>query len=103
MNYDITSHTRMSDTEQLPKAPASSFRKRPVKLAYDKNEYYTFRMPSEKDFLLGGFESQDLFGAKKGIQQSPHIKAQSDLDNNMLWMFGGLTILALFGEFKGKA
>ena len=57
MNYDITSHTRMENTEALPKAPASAFRKRPVKLQYDKNEYYTFRMPSEKDFLLGGFEA----------------------------------------------
>jgi hypothetical protein len=57
MNYDITSHTKVESTEQLPKVPASAFRKRPVKLSYDKNEYYTFRMPSEKDFLLGGFDS----------------------------------------------
>ena len=40
------------DGSSLPRAPSSAFRKRPVRLQYDKNEYYTFRLPSENAFLL---------------------------------------------------
>ncbi len=31
----------------LPQAPANPYRKRPLKLKYDKQEYYSFRLPSE--------------------------------------------------------
>lgn len=31
----------------LPKAPANPYKKRPVKLKYDRNEFYSFRLPSE--------------------------------------------------------
>ena len=74
-NLDITESHKFKNPESLPKAPNTAFRKRPVRLTYDKNEYYTFRMPSENDFLLSSFDSQDLFGKRKGINQSPHIKA----------------------------
>ena len=41
----------------LPKAPQNPYRKRPVKLIYDKNDFQMFRLPSEKAFLLSGFDS----------------------------------------------
>lgn len=40
----------------LPKAPANPYKKRPVKLVYDKNEYYNFRLPSEHHFLLSSYD-----------------------------------------------
>ena len=40
------------DASTLPLAPKSAFRKRPVRLDYDKNEYWMFRLPSESAFLL---------------------------------------------------
>ena len=62
------------DGESLPHAPKNPYRKRPVKLIYDKNDYHMFRLPSEKAFLLGGMDHNELFGARKGIDHSPHIR-----------------------------
>ena len=73
------------ETHGLPLAQKSAFRKRPAKLSYDPNEYHMFRLPSENSFLLSGFDKDEIFGKRKGIQHSPHIKAQTDLDSNMLW------------------
>ena len=61
--------------EALPKAPANPFRKRPTKIIYDKNEYHMFKLPSEKHFLLSGFDYETLFGYKKGMSHSSHLKA----------------------------
>ena len=36
--------------ESLPHAPANPYRKKPVKLVYDKNEFHMFKLPSEKAF-----------------------------------------------------
>ena len=46
-----------------------------------------FRLPSEETFLLDSFNKDELFGKRKGITNSPHIKAQSDLDSNLIWAF----------------
>ena len=71
-NYDITTPTKINATD-LPLAPQSAFRKRPVKLSYDKNEYHMFRLPSEDGFLLGSMDRDELFGKRKGVSHSPHI------------------------------
>ena len=91
------------DSSALPRAPVSAFRKRPVKLAYDKNEYWMFRLPSEQAFLLGSFDTADIFGKRKGITHSPHIKAQTDLDTNLLYLIGGVTLLMLATEIRRHA
>ena len=72
--YDIT-HGSKVQTEGLPIAPLSAFRKRPVKLTYDVNEFHMFRLPSEDGFLLGGMDRDEMFGKRKGITHSPHIQA----------------------------
>ncbi len=36
----------------LPAAPRNPYRKRPTKIAYQKNDYLRFRLPSEEAFLL---------------------------------------------------
>ena len=99
-NYDIMEGTRTHHDLGLPKAPVNPYKKRPVKLKYDKNEYYTFRLPSEQHFLLGSFEHKDLFGAREGINHSPHIKAQINLDDNLLWLWFIVTILMMGFEAK---
>ena len=84
-------------------APRSAFRKRPTKLTYDKNEFHMFRLPSEDGFLLGSFDRDDLFGKRKGIDHSPHIKAQTDLDSNLIWAYGAITLLLACYELKNHA
>jgi len=79
---------------QLPHTPMNPYRKRPVKLVYDKNEYHMFRLPSEKAFLLGSFDHEDLFGHRKGMNHSPHIRAQMNMDSNLVWC---LAIVMGFG------
>ena len=49
-------------SNSLPRTPHSPYRKRPVKLRYDKNDFHMFRLPSEKNFLLSSFDYEDLFG-----------------------------------------
>ena len=90
---DLYAGTRI-DSTGIPRAPATAFRKRPVKLEYDKNEYYTFRLPSEDAQLLAPFDKEELFGKYDGVNYSPHIKSQVELDTKLLWVIGGLTILA---------
>ena len=89
--------------EGLPRAPVSAFRKKPVKLQYDMNEYHMFRLPSEKAFLFGSFDYNELFGRKKGITHSPHIQAQVDIDTRLLWLIGGLSVAMMCTEFKRQA
>ena len=86
--------------DQLPKAPANPYRKRPVKVVYDKNDFHMFRLPSEKAFLLSSFDSNDIFGARKGIQHSPHIRAQMNLDTNLVWAFMIVSVVAMVIENK---
>ena len=59
-----------------------------------------FRLPSEKAFLLGSFDSHDIFGARKGIQHSPHIRAQMNLDTNLVWGFLIVSTVAMIIENK---
>ena len=91
------------NTQGLPLAPNSAFRKRPTKMVYDKNEYHMFRLPSEDAFLLGGFDRDELFGKRKGISHSPHIQAQTDLDSNMLWGIAAIMLLMAGYEIKHHA
>ena len=88
------------DGSNLPRAPKSAFRKRPVRLQYDKNEFYAFRLPSEDAFLLGNFDRNTLFGTRQGIQHSPHLRAQMNIDTQLLLGLCGITFGVLFFEFK---
>lgn len=100
--YDLTEALRepKGTAAGIPAAPANPFKKRPVKLQYDKNEYYSFRLPSENHFLLSAFDQEDLFGKRKGIDHSPHIRAQLNLDSNLVFFYFILTFIALGLEMK---
>ena len=69
-NYEMPFTRKYIDNgvtaEQLPKAPINPWRKRPVKLIYDKNDFQMFRLPSEKAFLFNGMDYNDLFGKRRG-------------------------------------
>ena len=84
----------------MPPAPRNPYRKRPVKLIYDKNDFHMFRLPSEKSFLLGSYDYNNLFGSRDGINHSPHIRAQMNLDNNLVWAYLGLLLGGLIIEGK---
>ena len=86
------------DAANLPRAPTSAFRKRPVRLDYDKNEYFMFRLPSEKHFLMSNFEHQDLFGKRQGIDHSPHLKEQMNIDNRILLGLIGVSFCMLIAD-----
>ena len=88
------------DGSLLPRAPESAFRKRPVRLVYDKNEFWAFRLPSENAFLMGNFDKQSLFGTRHGLQHSPHIRAQMDIDSQIMMGLVGVTAAMLVFEFK---
>ena len=56
MPYDFLEGMKFNGSEKLPRAPINPYRKRPIKLHYDLNEYHMFRLPSENHFLLGSFD-----------------------------------------------
>ena len=57
-----------------------------------------FRLPSEKAFLLSGYDYNDLFGKRKNTTHSPHIRAQVDMDTNLCIAMFGVTLFLLFWE-----
>ena len=57
--------------DSVPKSPLNPWRKRPVRLTYRTTDYQMFRMPSEKTFLLGGYDYNGLFGKRKNTDHSP--------------------------------
>ena len=59
-----------------------------------------FRLPSEDGFLLGAMDADDLFGRRKGINHSPHIQAQTDLDSNLLWAIAAIMVVMSLRELK---
>jgi len=99
-DYDITESYKTVSGHNLPHAPESPYRKRPLKLVYDKNDYHAFRLPSEHAFLLGSFDTEDIFGKRKGINHSPHIRTQLDLDSNLVWAYFLFCILGFATELK---
>ena len=94
--HDLFEATRINP-DGLPLAPRTAFRKRPVKLTYDKNEYYTFRLPSEDAQLMGPFDKDEIFGRRQGVNYSPHIKSQVDLDTKMLWGLIAFSLIGMMG------
>ena len=84
----------------LPAAPTSPWRKAPVKLRYDRQEYHMFRLPSEEKFLLGPFDRQEIFGKKEGRTHSKQVAAHINLDNNLIFALAIFTVLALWTEYK---
>ena len=88
------------DGSTLPQAPASAFRKRPTRLTYDKNEFYQFRLPSEHSFLMQNFDSATIFGKREGLNHSPHIKEQMNIDHRILLGLIGLTTAMVISDFS---
>lgn len=98
--YDITQAAKNVNPNGLPHAPQNPYKKRPIKLTYEKTEYHSFRLPSEQHFLLSSFDTEDLFGKRRGIEHSPHIRSQLDLDSNLVWLYFLFTAFAFFSEFS---
>ena len=97
-NYDVVKMTEM-DGSHLPPAKISVFRKRPLKLKYDHNHYNRFLLPSERTFIYGWYDTEDLLGKRRNTSHSPHIRTQMDLDSNILWVWMLASIALLYLEF----
>ena len=50
--------------------------------------------------MLSSFDNEDIFGKRKGIDHSPHIRSQLNLDSNLVFIYFLLTLLALGCELK---
>ena len=94
---ELFAATKM-DASALPRAPESAFRKRPVRLTYDKNEFWRYRLPSENHFLLQNFDKHDLFGKRHGIDHAPQFKAQMDIDGRLMYGLFGISLLMLLSD-----
>eukprot|EP00353_Schmidingerella_taraikaensis_P009414 CAMPEP_0185578242 /NCGR_PEP_ID=MMETSP0434-20130131/12378_1 /TAXON_ID=626734 ORGANISM="Favella taraikaensis, Strain Fe Narragansett Bay" /NCGR_SAMPLE_ID=MMETSP0434 /ASSEMBLY_ACC=CAM_ASM_000379 /LENGTH=121 /DNA_ID=CAMNT_0028195997 /DNA_START=19 /DNA_END=384 /DNA_ORIENTATION=- len=99
---ELFAATKM-DGSVLPRAPESAFRKRPVRLSYDKNEFWMYRLPSENHFLLQNFDKNDLFGKRHGIDHAPQYKSQMDIDSRLLLGLVGITFAMLLSDFPRNA
>ncbi len=99
-NYNILDAYKTVSGDRLPHAPHNPYRKRPMKLTYDKNEYHWFRLPSEQHFLMQPFDYDTIFGRREGINHSPAVRSQLNLDSNLVWLYFLFTILALGTEFR---
>lgn len=71
-------------------------------MKYDKTEFFQFRLPSEQHFLLGSFDTEDMFGKRKGIEHSPQIRTQLNLDSNLVWLYFLFTMFAFFSDLKSE-
>ena len=91
------------DGSVLPRAPVSAFRKRPVRLSYDKNEFWSFRLPSENNFLMQNFDKSAIFGKRHGLEHSPHIKAQMDIDSRIMKALVALSLLFVVFDMRRNA
>ena len=88
------------DTEAVLPNVDTAFRKRPVKVRYDRKDYYKFYMPSEKSFLFSMFDREDIMGTRKNTQHSPHIRTQMDLDTKLLAFTVLLTVIMTLFNMK---
>ena len=97
-SYDINAPSEAK--ESLPPAPRNPWRKTPVKLQYDRQEYHMFNLPSEQDFLMGPFDSTKVFGRKPGREHSKQTQQHINLDNNLVFLAFAFAVISMFCEFK---
>jgi hypothetical protein len=74
-----------------------------VKLEYDANEYHMFRLPSESDTLFSGMDKDDIFGYRKGLQHSPFMKHQQNIDSRLVWVMILGSVVMMNIAIKRKA
>ena len=51
-------------------------------------------------FIIVAFDHDDVFGKRKNTTNSPYIRAQLDLDNKIIYIFLGFTMLFCLREVK---
>ena len=49
---------------------------------------------------MQNFDKTDIFGKRKGLEHSPNIKAQMDIDQRILLGLIGASVLMLLCDFK---
>lgn len=74
-----------------------------MKLEYDANEYHMFRLPSESDTLFSGMDKDDIFGYRKGLQHSPFMQHQQNIDSRLVWVMILGSVVMMNIAIKRKA
>jgi hypothetical protein len=80
--------------DYLPRQKINPFRKRPLRVIYDHNDFMSFVMPSRRGSVFKGWSHEELFGVKRWRNDSAFIKEYMRVDNQLcMIVFIGLLLL----------
>jgi hypothetical protein len=80
--------------EYLPRKKINPFKKNPLQVVYDRNDFQSFVLPSKRSEVYGLWGTEELFGVKRWRNDSPFIKEYVRVDNQIFAIL--LLILVLF-------
>lgn len=73
--------------EYLPRRKINPFKKRPLNVTYDYQNFNSFVLPSRRDEHFHMFNQEELFGIKKWRNDSPYIREYIRVDNQIFLIF----------------
>jgi hypothetical protein len=83
--------------EYTPRTPISPFRRKPMSVIYDQNNFQQFVMPSKRQYVHGFIDIEKLFGIKRWRNDSPFIKEYIRIDNEIfVYSIIATVVLILF-------
>jgi len=69
--------------EYLPRQKINPFKKNPLQVVYDRNDFQSFVLPSKRSQIYGIWGTEELFGVKRWRNDSPYIKEYVRVDNQI--------------------
>jgi hypothetical protein len=69
--------------EYLPRKKINPFKKNPLQVVYDRNDFQSFVLPSKRSEVYGIWGTEELFGVKRWRNDSPYIKEYVRVDNQI--------------------
>jgi hypothetical protein len=79
--------------EYLPRKKINPFKKAPLMLKYDRNNFSQFVLPSKRAEVFSMWGLEELFGIKRWRNDSPFIKEYIRVDNQIFVIFILLIVL----------
>jgi hypothetical protein len=77
--------------EYLPRTKANPYRKAPMNVIYNYQDFGSFVLPSKREQVYGAWGFEELFGVKRWRNDSPFMREYIKVDNQ-IW---GIVILSL--------
>ncbi len=86
--------------EYTPRRPINPFKRKPMSVIYDQNNFQQFVMPSKRQDVYGFVDIEKLFGIKRWRNDSPFIKEYIKIDNQIVFIciLGTLIYIAFSTE-----